>query len=109
MKTINFYNNVSIFSISVGNKGVISKYARNEDLIMAFKKISCENEFPIYSAFLRNKSSWFDAEVEKQRLQNAAAEVLRRVFEFNDAAHQVNQKILSYFRDEDLQFLTEVS
>lgn len=104
-KAMKFYGNVSIFGVSMECRSVICKYARNEELVEALRKIDYENEFPIYSAYLKKKFKRFYAEAKKQRLRNTAAKVLSKLLEFNDLTHQVNQKILTYLRDEDLHFL----
>lgn len=99
MKETKFYNDVSILDIILKNRQVISRYARNEELVNAFEENDFSNKFPIYFAWLKRK---FGAEVEKQRLRNMAAKYLANVFNFNDPSHQVNQKIINFLSDEDL-------
>lgn len=99
MKEMKLYNNVSIFDIFMKSPQVISRYARNEELVRAFQEIDFSYKFPVYFAWLKVK---FCAEVEKQRLRHMVAKYLANVFKFNDPSHQVNQKILSFLSDENL-------
>lgn len=101
MSKIKFYNNVSILNVLTESK-VISRYARNGDLLRALEKVDCQNEFPIYFRMLKEK---LDAAVKRLILQSNAATVLNNLFGFNDPFHIVNQKVISYLRDEDLKTL----
>lgn len=100
MKEAKFYNSVSVFDIFAGSKQMISGYAKNEELIEALKVGDCEKRFPIYFTPLIKR---FYVEVSRQKLRKLAAKILGNLFEFNDPAHVVNQKILSYISDVDLK------
>lgn len=102
MKETRVYNNVSAFSIFMGSQKVISGYARCEELVRALEKNDYHDVFPIYFALLKRR---FDAAVRRQRLLHTAANILSNAFVFNGPAHPVNQNILTYFRDGDLNFL----
>lgn len=80
----------------------MKRCARNEELVEALEKENYERKFPIYFTLLQKK---FYDEVERQRLRKRAANVLSNIFEFNDAFHPVNKKILSFLGDQDLEYL----
>lgn len=100
-----FYNNVTVFNFAMGNEKVISRYARNDDLMEALKYKNAYREFPIYAGFLWKKYHRFCIEVEKQSLRKSVAKVLSNLFELNEPTHPVNQKILDYLQNEDLHIL----
>lgn len=102
MKETKFYNKVSIFNIFTESPKVISRYARNEELVIAFQEKGHDDKFPIYFAQLKKR---LYTEVEKQKLRNDAADILKNVFKLNDLSHPVIQKILSFLSDGNLKFL----
>lgn len=104
MKAAMFYSKVSVLRIFLANDAVLSGYARNEELVKALEENRYENKFPIYFSSLKKR---FDAEVLKQRSRNRAAETLSNLFQFNDPFNLINQKILSYMRQEDFVFLSK--
>lgn len=93
------------FSTFLESKGVISGYARNEELVTALEGKAYEKCFPIHFTYLRNQ---FDAAVEKQRLRKSVARTLCDLFKMNHPYHMAIQKILSYMKDNDLKFLKMV-
>lgn len=106
MKQMKFYNNVSIFHICMGSEKNIRGYARNAELVKALEMRGYGDEFPIFFAPLKER---FYLEVKKQRMRNAAKNVLSDIFKFNDSSHPVIEKILSYFKDHDLMTLSNGS
>lgn len=102
MKIMKFYNNVSVFHVSMGSMKVISGYAKNEELISALDEEDCENKFPIYFVLLKKR---FFAEVERQRLQKTAIEALNELLEFSDPFNIISQEIVSYLTDNELRIL----
>lgn len=103
MKHAKFYHNVTVFRIFMGSNREVCGFARNEELIQALEVQGYEHQFPIYFALLKKR---FLVEVERQRLRNDAALVLRELLMLNDPLHPVPQKILDYLQDKDLRLLT---
>lgn len=109
METMKFYDDVSVFDICMSSRKVISRHAKKKELVEALpralrdqaRKKNYKHGFPRYftSSLLK-----FYNEVEKQRLRRGAAKILSDLFKFNDPFHLVNQKILSYLKDEDLTY-----
>lgn len=97
MKQMKFYNNVTIFGILMDSEEVISRYARNEELVQALGEVDYESKFPIYFGWLKKR---FYAAVEKHRLWKTAAEFLSDVFMFNDLYHPVIRNILDHLSEE---------
>lgn len=102
MKVAKFYNDVSVHDIFLGSKKVISRYAKNDELVAALERVGCYTRFPIYFVSLGVK---FYVEVERQRMRRTAAKILCDLFKFNDPLHIINQKILDYMRADVLEFL----
>lgn len=103
MKKTKFYDEVTIFSIFSESRKVIAKYVKNSELVNAFEDKIYAWKYPIYIVSLKNR---FYAELKKLRTRDNAAEVLSNIFKFYDTSHPINRKILSYLREEDLQFLS---
>lgn len=93
MRKTKFYNDVSVFNALMGSSKVISRYARNEELVEAFKENYYNKKFPIYFHLLKKR---FYAEVEKQKLRKVAAANLSNLLNLNDPFHPITQKILDY-------------
>lgn len=106
MKEAKFYNNVSVFDIFMARDKIVAGYVRNDELVEALEKRNYNECFPIYFAHFKKK---FDLKVQKHKLRKAAANILSNLLGFNDPLHVVNPKILSYIKDEDLSYLTNVS
>lgn len=102
MKEVKFYKNVSLHEVFMESEKVVSRFARNEDLVDALKGGAYKDRFPLNFPCLEKK---FLVEVERQQLRKTAAKVLSDLFKLNDPYHLVNQKIFNYLRDEDLKFL----
>lgn len=104
MRETKFYNNLSICDILTERENIISRYARNEELVKALEEQDCETKFPaMYSAYMKKRFDWFYAEVKKQIFRYAVAQVLCGLFKLNEPVHPVNQNILNYLSDQDLQ------
>lgn len=101
MRGTRFYNDLPLSALLRSNR-VISGYARNEDLVKALEGNDYCSKFPIYFSSLKRR---FYVEVERQRLRAPAIKILSCIFNFSDPFHPVNQKVFSFLRDEDLQFL----
>lgn len=101
MKVAKFYDDVSVFSILMGSRKELARYAKNEELVKALEEKS-DNDFPIYFASLKKR---FYDEVEKQRLRRTAATVLSDLFVLNHPSHPVIRNIMCYLADEDLVVL----
>ncbi|XP_011500897.1 PREDICTED: LOW QUALITY PROTEIN: serine/threonine-protein phosphatase 6 regulatory ankyrin repeat subunit B-like [Ceratosolen solmsi marchali] len=96
------YNEISLFDLLVASTKILCGYARNEEMVAAFKEFETEKfEFPIYYEALARR---FNAETRKQYLLWNAASILSDIFHFNDPLHIANQKILSYLTESDLQY-----
>lgn len=98
MEVTNFYNKLSVFGVLTKRKKMISRYVRDEELVKALEKENCDVRFPIYFNCLKKR---FYAEVKR----HSAAKLLGNLFGFNDPLHIVNQKIVSYLMDKDLERL----
>lgn len=101
-KGARFYDDVTVFSILMGDEKMVSGFARNEELVKAFEETVCDDQFPIYSALLKKR---FSAPVKKGKLRNNAAIILSDLFIFNDSRRPVNECILGFFSDKDLEYL----
>lgn len=103
MKQVRFYRNVSVYSILMDSEKIISKYAKNEELVKALGKEDYDSKFPMYFACTKKR---FQTAVKKRRLRNTAARILSKLFMFNDPAHPANQSILKFLSEEDIMYLS---
>lgn len=102
MKRTRFYNNVTIFNVLMNSEKVISGFARNEELLEALEEGDYGAQLPIYFSSLKKR---FYTRVEKHRSRNLAAQIVSKIFKFNNPLNLVNCKILSFLSDGDLKFL----
>lgn len=102
MGNTKFYNNFSVVNVLLKSQKVISGYARNAGLVKAFEECVDRSLFRIYFDSLKER---LDTELARYKRRSDAAKVLSDVLMFNDFVHPVNQKIISYLKDEALKFL----
>jgi ankyrin repeat protein len=99
------YNGITIFDLLVASTGVLSGYARNEELLAAFERLGrVKLEFPIY---FNSVAKRLRKEARRQKLLWNAACILSDIFNFNDPLHVANQKIISYLTDNDLKYFLQ--
>lgn len=101
MKATKFYTNLSI-SILLKKRKVISAYARNDKMMIAFAEKDYGSKPPIYFSSLKMR---IDVEVKKQKLRDSTARILKNIFKFNDPFHLGNQRILGFLSDIHLKCL----
>lgn len=107
-KKTTFYKGITLFHIlTASGQMMCDGFSRKvhltqSELLAALEDRHYIDKYPIYATTLKKR--FYDI-AKKRALRRTASIVLSNLLEFNDHYHPVNQKILTFFRDADLEQL----